>query len=169
MGLDVAGDLGAGRPQEKNFHEIHLSVRIAPGLYRVCDVLRYVLFGMVRQETDDLLAGHARVGGPVDGIAGNTIGQREIDLLEVGELLESFSYRQVQVPGRDDFEGGLHDKPVTPRLLVRPVLPAEYVSARRGDDQAGGGTVLPAVLAQETDPFQFAQRGEDFISFLIAE
>ena len=29
MGLDVAGDLGAGGPEEEGLHEIHLAVRIA--------------------------------------------------------------------------------------------------------------------------------------------
>ena len=169
MGLDVAGDLGVGGPQQEGLHEIHLSVGVAPGLDRVRDVLGHVLFGMVRQEIDDLRAGQVRIGGPVDGIAGDTVGQREIDPFQVGEPLESFPDHQVQVPGRDDLERGLNDKPVAPRLLVRPGLPAEDVSARRRDHQAGAGSVLSIVVAQETDPFEFAQRGADFISFLVAE
>ena len=169
MGLDVAGDLGAGGPEEESIHEIHLSVRVAPRLDGVRDVLGHVFLGMVLQEAVDVRAGHVRVGGAVDGIAGYPVGQREIDLFEVGEPLESFPDAQVQIPRRDDFEGGLDDELRTPGLLVRPVLPAEHVPSRRRNHQAAAGSVLPAELAQETDPFELAQRGEYLRLFLVAE
>ena len=120
---------------------------------------------MVRQESVDVRAGHVRVGGPVDGIAGNPVSQREIDLFEVGEAFEFFPDPQVQVPRRDDLESGLDDEPRAPGLLVRPVLPAEHVPSRRRDDQAAAGPVPAVVLTQKADPFELAKRGEDLRSF----